>query len=239
MSQQRKQVFLDISLWSHKWFDDLPIEYQMAYLILWSESDNVGVWKPHFRELNFKLKQEIDPKDFLEHVNSHSKRIEILDNNDWWLIGYLPLQVRTLTPNNRPHVSYIEDLRSHGLLTRYAIENPGNVKFEVIYELEDYENIQDFDQKKKAKAAYQYLDSKGLIQPLQEACKTLARLCQDSKEKDQEKDQEQGKDKDQSPTLNSSVQAKKNNGKPNVNNDINLNDPEIFGEPSLPEKAPF
>ena len=197
MSQQKKNIFIDASLNSQPWFDDLPIEYQMAYSIhIWIDSNNIGVWKPHLRELYFKLKQEIDPDDFLEAVNSDSKHIEVLDSGDWWLIDYLPLQVRTLTPNNRPHVSYIEDLREHGLLTRYAKENPKNVKFEVIEELEDWENIDDFDKKKRAKSAYQYLDSKGLVRPLKEACKTLERGWQDSKEKDKEQEQEKEQNKE-------------------------------------------
>lgn len=221
MSQQRKQVFLDGSLWSHKWFDDLPIEYQMAYLILWAESDNVGVWVPHFRELNFRLKQEIDPQDFLQQVNSTSTRIEVLENGSWWLIEYLPLQVRTLTPNNRPHVSYIEDLRNHGLLTRYAMQNPENVKFEVIDELENHEEIEDFEEKRKSKSAFHYLKSKGLVRPLQEASESLARGWQGSKEKEKEKekDQEQDEEKEEEQSLT-----------PNY---LNGTDTDFFGRPSL------
>jgi hypothetical protein len=226
MSQQRKQIFLDASLWSHRWFDDMPIEHQMAYIILWAESDNVGVWKPHFRELNFKLKESIDPEAFLSNINKDQKRIEVLENGDWWLIEYLPLQVSTLTPNNRPHVSYIEDLRAHGLLSRYAKENPDNVKFEVIQELSNWDDIENFEEKKRAKAAFQYLKKKGLVRPLQEACKTLARGIQDSKEKDkekekdQEKDEDKGKDQEKSLTPNSLVQA---NGSPNVYETIKKN----------------
>lgn len=233
MSQQRKQVFLDISLWSHQWFDDLPIEYQMCYLLLWAGSDNVGVWRPHFRELDFKLKQSIDPDEFLAQINSDGNRIEVLDNGDWWLVDYLPLQVRTLTPNNRPHVSYIEELRSHGLLTRYAIRNPENVKFEVIYELEDWEEIESIDERNKARKAFLYLQKRGLVRPLQEACETLVRVWQGSKEKDKEEEQEQEEDKDQEQNLipNYDSSLKKNG--------TDLNRQKIFGEPSLPNKAPF
>lgn len=237
MSQQRKNIFIDGSLWSYQWFDDMLIEYQMAYLILWCESDNIGVWRPHFRELNFKLKQEIDPEAFLQAINSDAKRIEVLDNSDWWLIDYLPLQVRTLTPNNRPHVSYIEDLRSHGLLTRYAKENPENVKFEVIEELEQWEQIKDFDKKKRAKSAWKYLDSKGLIRPLQEAYKTLARGWQDSKEKEEDKEQEEEEKKEQEKDQEQDEYLATNDLKANGKGEID--NPEIFGEVSLNDPELF
>src|SRR5699024_8976146 len=95
------------------------------------------------------------------------------------------------TPTNRPHVSYIEDLLFHGLLDEYAAFNPNHVKFDVVNDLKNYDEIKDIQDRKKARTAFQYLDSKGLVRPLQEACETLARPTQGSKDKEEEQKQEQ------------------------------------------------
>ena len=234
MSQQKKQLFLDAALWNYRWFDDLPMEFQMTYLILWAESDNVGIWKPHYRKLEYKLKQKIDPGLFLQQVNSLSNRIEVLPNGDWWILDYLPLQVKTLTPTNRPHVSYIDILHSHGLLLRYAKENPDNVKFEVVEEIIEWEKIEDHDKKKKARSDYKYLDKKGLLRPLKETCEMLDKGLEGSKEKEQEKDQVQ--DKDVATKSLKAIQSKKEDMSDFT---VDLNSPEIFGSPSLVKKAPF
>jgi hypothetical protein len=198
MSQQKKNIFIDASLHSAKWFDDLPLEYQMTNILLWMLSDNIGVWKPHPRELHFKLKQDINLNDFQTKVNQEREVIRVLENGDWWLLDYLPLQVKTLTPNNRVHVSYIEALREKGLLSIYAEERPENVNFEVIFELENYKSIKNEKEKRKAESAFQYLQSKGLVRPLKDSFKTLARVSQDSKEEEEEEnkesDREEGKD---------------------------------------------
>lgn len=225
MSQQRKKIFIDMSMFDSKWFYDLTNVHKLAYLFLWRDSDNVGVWKPHIRELEFKLDNDIDPKRLLDDINSESEKIEVLSNGDWWLIEYLPIQVSTLTPNNKPHTSYIEDLRRHGLLNRYASENPDHVNFEIVFKLEMYEEIEDQGERKKAKAAYEYLKSKRLVSPLKEACQTLGRGCQESKEKETDK----GKDMRQ-------VKEKATDKKKELDQiSVNGHDPnsDLFGDPSL------
>lgn len=235
MSQQSKNVFVDISLWSHKWFDELPLVYQMAYLLLYAETDNVGVWKPHFRALNFRLKERVDPDDFLKKINAYSTRIEKLENGDWWMINYLKLQVKNLTPNNPPHVSYIELLIKHGLLIRYARDNPQSVNYEKIYEMECYESIKDDEVRLKTKKSFLYLKKKRLIRPLKEACEALGlssgkehqRPSKDSKDKEQEKEADTGRDEEK---LEEQLQEKEfpaissNGADPNS---------DIFGDSSL------
>ena len=242
MSQQRKHVFVDISLWNHTWFDELPLVYQMAYLLLYAETDNVGVWKPHFRGLNFKLKEKIEPENFLEKVNASTDQIEVLDNGDWWLVNYLQVQVKTLTPNNPPHVSYIELLVSHDLLIRYAKDNPQYVNFGKIYEMEDYKSIKNDEKRLKAKKALLHLKKKRLVRPLKEACmslglfpedssETLARALEDSKDKEKEKASDKGEEKEQEKDEEMEKREETELVKSSTNG-VHFN-PEIFGEPSL------
>ena len=185
--------------------------------------DNVGVYELNVRALKFHLKEEFNPDEFLEAINESKRRIEVLSNGSWWIKSYLPLQVKTLTPNNPPHVSYFEDLQSHGLLKKYVKENPDSVNLEVIFEME----TSDKDNHKKM---LHVLKSKTLLRPLQEA-------WYNSKEKEQEEEeekdpvQEESKDQDQSPTLIYDSDKKKNNGKPTLNKELDPKD--FFGNASL------
>lgn len=194
MSQQKKNIFLDGSLFNHRWFDKMRPLFQLAYIILWLETNNIGIWNPNFRLLNFKLKEVLDQEAFLEEVNSEKVRIEVLGPNRWWLREYLPFQVKTLTPKHPAHISYIEQLHGEGLLIRYAVEEPDSVNFEEVYKLEGWAQVGEKNEKEKKRATYLNLQNKGLVRPLKESCEAQRRASEGYKEKETDKDKDKEKD---------------------------------------------
>lgn len=81
-----------------------------------SKCDNVGVWVPDFEAADFFIGEPVEWDAFVTSTNGN---IKVLDNGKWWLIDFIEFQYGTLTPDCRPHQSYISLLKKHTLWIEY------------------------------------------------------------------------------------------------------------------------
>ena len=104
--------FADTELWSKEWFMNLAPAEKCAFQYIAAKCDNVGVWSPNYRLAEFVIGSEIAWLELPEKINSN---VVILDSGKWWLTDFCRFQYGDLTPDCRPHKSYIELLKKHGL----------------------------------------------------------------------------------------------------------------------------
>lgn len=114
--------FYDTALWDRPWFRQLPPEEKAAWLFIISKCDSVGVWVPDYAAGDFMVGCRIQWSDLPGKCNGN---IRILDNGKWWIVDFCNFQYGELSPNCKPHASYLALLSLHGLLEIY-LENHQN-----------------------------------------------------------------------------------------------------------------
>jgi hypothetical protein len=108
--------FADTELWTKEWFMNLSPGEKCAFQYLASRCDNVGVWSPNYKLAEFVIGSEIDWSNLPNKMNSN---VVILPSGKWWLPDFCSFQYGELTPECRPHKTYIDLLKKHGLYDEY------------------------------------------------------------------------------------------------------------------------
>lgn len=112
----------DTEKWEDPWFRKLSETHKLFWLYVNDHCDHAGVWKNDVDLASFKIgaKIEINPEHFLDATGSN--RIEVLENGNWWLPGYIASQINTtLSPGSMFHKKTIAMLVQHGLIERYIL----------------------------------------------------------------------------------------------------------------------
>jgi len=111
--------FYDTALWDRPWFRELPPWEKAAWLFIISKCDAVGVWIPDYVSGDFFVGCPIEWDKLPGKCNGN---IHVLPNGKWWIVDFCNFQYGELSPNCKPHASYIALLSSHSLLETY-LEN--------------------------------------------------------------------------------------------------------------------
>lgn len=122
--------FYDTSKWDRPWFRDLTPGEKCAWEYITSKCDGVGVWVPDYKGGDFNIGEPIDWEEFRKKCNGNILKLE---NGKWWLIDFCTYQYGPLSPNCKPHASYISLLGSHNLMPYFHQTMKG---FELIQEKE-------------------------------------------------------------------------------------------------------
>lgn len=103
--------------WDDRWFRSLSPEFKLAWLYVVDRCDNAGVIELDQELANFQIGCEIDWGMFLTECGD---RIYEMGNGKWWIVKYIPYQVRgVLKGSCRPHQQIIGLLEQHGLLSEF------------------------------------------------------------------------------------------------------------------------
>ena len=114
---------IDTMIWSKPWFTELTPAEKLAWFYVSHNCDNIGLWSPNYRLAEFIIGQQLDWSKFAEKCNGN---IEIQPTGKWWIVDYCKFQHRDLSPDsdgstsNRAVLSYIRDLKEHGLWDKYC-----------------------------------------------------------------------------------------------------------------------
>ena len=111
-----KKRLHDIDIWIDcEWFMELEPVDKCAILFVKDRCDNVGVWKTNFKLAETCINGKPDWQELPNKVNGN---IIILECGKWWIPDFCEFQYGTLVDSNRPHQSYMNLLKKHGLYER-------------------------------------------------------------------------------------------------------------------------
>lgn len=235
MSKTHKK-FYNINRWEQKFFMNLSPIQKLAWEYVNDKSDNIGVWEPNLKLLQFYIGSELDVDAFFKVANMDKERLIMLEDGNWFIPDYVKFQYcqsNPLNPCNRAHRSYLKDMDDRGLINWFIGNYPDVLKTAVNYKTE----LETKDLEKIPKPFQSFLDT--LIKGSNRSLKGVNER-RIEKETEKESDKDKALEQEKEPTPDSLDSSKKNNnGAPNLNKAIDINDPDIYGLPSLEEKAPF
>lgn len=115
--------FTDTTKWNEDWFLDLPIQHKLFWIYICDNCDYAGVYKPNKKLFEFCVGYDIDDKVFLESVNKEKKRIKVLNNGRWYLLGFIEFQYgKKLNPDSRVHNNIIKILNANNIKSGFSLE---------------------------------------------------------------------------------------------------------------------
>lgn len=126
MSKIHKK-FYNINRWEQRFFMNLTPVQKLAWEYVNDRSDNIGVWQPNIRALEFHIGANLNVEAFFQAINNDEKRLLKLPDDNWFIPNYVKFQYcqsNPLNPNNRAHRSYLKDMDSRGLLEWFCIHQP-------------------------------------------------------------------------------------------------------------------
>lgn len=110
--------FTDSNKWDDAFFLDMPDKFKLLYLYILDKCDAVGVWKVNKRLAEFCI-GTINWDIFVSYMGS---RLQIIDEEKWWLVKFCEFQYGSLDENsNSPATkSHINLLKKHSLYIGYT-----------------------------------------------------------------------------------------------------------------------
>lgn len=113
--------FTDTDKWTkNKWFRKLPNENKLFWLFMLDHCDAIGVWEEDIEFANMMIGYKYTTESVLDFLGD---RIKIINSGKkWWIRDFCRFQYGILDPEkttNRPHQSYIMQLRANSLWIDY------------------------------------------------------------------------------------------------------------------------
>ena len=109
----------DSGLWSKPWFRVLSPAEKCAFQYLIDHCDGAGVWDADFEAAEFVIGDVVRWQDLPNKVKDN---VVVLENGKWWLVDFVNFQCGgevSDSTTNRAHLSYLKQLKKHGLYERY------------------------------------------------------------------------------------------------------------------------
>jgi len=108
--------FTDTEIWEEDWFISLPKGYGSYWQYVKDKCDHAGIYRPNVAKFNKLFDYSVEPKKFLEVINTDKERVVVLPNGRWLIPDFIPFQYGShLNPNNRVHASVLVVLESNGV----------------------------------------------------------------------------------------------------------------------------
>lgn len=112
-----KRRLTDCDIWIDPWFRRLSIKEKVAWNFIKDRCENWGEWKQDKELLEIFLHEKIDINELLKKFNKDKQRIQILHNENWFLLDFITFQYYgKLTPkkgSDRPIIEALERLGNH------------------------------------------------------------------------------------------------------------------------------
>ena len=114
--------FTDITKWTkNKWFRKLSPMHKLFWLYLLDNCDNVGVWEEDVELASILIDYEYKKDSLLKEFKDKVKVFK--DGRKWWVKDFIIFQYGELKEDhlsNKPHQSYIRNLKKHRLWIDYT-----------------------------------------------------------------------------------------------------------------------
>jgi hypothetical protein len=108
--------FTDTCIWNEDWFLEAPTGYKLFWFYIKDNCNHAGIWRVNKRQFEFILGSKLVLNDFLKIVNHEKERIIILNEDKWYLTGFIRFQYgNILNENSRVHNSIIKELTAYNI----------------------------------------------------------------------------------------------------------------------------
>ena len=119
--------FTDTNKWSEDWFLDLPLQSKLFWIYVCDNCNHAGIFKPNKRLFEILIGTKVDTQKFLELINTDKKRIIVLGNGRWYILGFIEFQYgNKLNSQNRVHNSILKILNDNDV--NYDSNEPKQIK---------------------------------------------------------------------------------------------------------------
>lgn len=107
----KKRLF-DCDCWKDPWFRKLKPEHKLFWVFLLTNCECWGEWKPDAELASFFMGKKIVLREYLRKINNNGKkRIEILENGNWFITGFIFFQYGELSYKCNAHKPVIDNLK--------------------------------------------------------------------------------------------------------------------------------
>ena len=108
--------FTDTTKWNEDWFLELPIQHKLFWIYICDNCDYAGIYKPNKKLFQFCVGYDIKEIDFLQNINRNKKRIKVLKNGRWYLLGFISFQYgKNLNSNSKVQKNVIKLLEENNI----------------------------------------------------------------------------------------------------------------------------
>lgn len=115
--------FRDKEIWQRPWYRKLGRGGRDAWNYINDWCDAVGVWIPDPDTIDYFCGKGSGWEYLPDKTNNN---IQILPSGKWWVVDFCDFQYGELSPDCKPHASYIKLLKQHGLWDKYLERNEEN-----------------------------------------------------------------------------------------------------------------
>jgi hypothetical protein len=109
--------FTDTEKWNDPWFRALSAPHKLFWSYLTDKCNAAGIWKVDIEQARFFIGSRIDPD---AAVTAFGKRIFVISDEYWFLVGFPDFQYGRLQPDVRPHAAVIAELQKRGVWERVS-----------------------------------------------------------------------------------------------------------------------
>lgn len=108
--------FADTDKYKKKFIRELPAPYKILWEYICLDCNHAGIWQVDFEVAQIRVGKDapINEKEALALFNKDEERIIVINSGSKWFIKpFVEFQYNELLPNNRVHISVLDELKKY------------------------------------------------------------------------------------------------------------------------------
>jgi len=105
--------FIDTKIWDKAWFRKLDTNSKLIWIYILTKCDHAGILDADWEAMNFFIGTNIN--DFDKIPESIKNKMQMIDDNQFFIPSFIEYQYGALRINSKPHLSVIKRLEEKGL----------------------------------------------------------------------------------------------------------------------------
>ena len=105
--------FIDTKIWDKAWFRKLSTNSKLIWIYILTKCDHAGILDADWEAMNFFIGTDIN--NYNDIPDSIKKKMESIDENQFFIPSFIEYQYGNLKINSKPHLSVIKRLEEKGL----------------------------------------------------------------------------------------------------------------------------
>lgn len=105
--------FIDTKIWDKAWFRKLDTNSKLIWIYILTKCDHAGILDADWEAMNFFIGTNVN--DFDKIPESIKNKMQMIDDNQFFIPSFIEYQYGALRINSKPHLSVIKRLEEKGL----------------------------------------------------------------------------------------------------------------------------
>lgn len=102
--------FIDTEIFRKKFVKGLSSDYKLLWIYILNDCDFCGVWNEDLEVASLRLGVDFNRENVLKNFG---EKIQIIENDKWFIPSFIEFQYGVLNPKNRVHNSVINNLNKY------------------------------------------------------------------------------------------------------------------------------